>query len=133
MQVLFVNVTIRKAQQGLPLHGLAPIVDPSDEIIEVLLEALRWDMQHRRFGLQWDWKSFMPYQWNCLTCLRKTCQTKRAVSKVGISKKHIVFFIRYAISCSWVGPRSLATYHYYIFFFTTKCNTTITIITFPQL
>jgi len=32
-------------------HGLAPIVDPSDEIIEVLLAALRWDMQQRRFGL----------------------------------------------------------------------------------
>jgi hypothetical protein len=40
MQVLFVNEAIRKAQQGWPLHGLAPIVDPSDEIIEVLLAAL---------------------------------------------------------------------------------------------
>ena len=51
MQVLFVNEAIRKTQHGLPLHGLAPIVDPSDEIIEVLLAALRWDMQQRRFGL----------------------------------------------------------------------------------
>jgi hypothetical protein len=51
MQVLFVNEAIRKAQPGSPLHGLAPIVDPSDEIIEVLLAALRWDMQQRRFGL----------------------------------------------------------------------------------
>ena len=51
MQVLFVNEAIRKAQPGSPLHGLAHIVDPSDEIIEVLLAALRWDMQQRRFGL----------------------------------------------------------------------------------
>ena len=51
LQVLFVNDAIRKAQPGSPLHGLAPIVDPSDEIIEVLLAALRWDMQQRRFGL----------------------------------------------------------------------------------
>ncbi len=47
MQVLFVNELIRKAQPGPPLHGLAHIVDPSDEIIEVLLAALRWDMQRR--------------------------------------------------------------------------------------
>ncbi len=51
MQVLFVNEAIRKAQHGMPLHGLAPIVDPSDEIIEVLLAALWWDMQQRQFGL----------------------------------------------------------------------------------
>ena len=50
-QVHFVNDAIRAAQRGSPLHGLAPIVDPSDEIIEVLLAALRWDMQQRRFGL----------------------------------------------------------------------------------
>ena len=51
MQVQFVNDAIRKAQPGSKLHGLAPITDPSDEIIEVLLAALRWDMQQRRFGL----------------------------------------------------------------------------------
>ncbi len=51
MQVLFVNEAILKAQHGSPLHCLAPIVDPSEEIIEVLLAALRWDMQQRRFGL----------------------------------------------------------------------------------
>jgi hypothetical protein len=51
LQVRFVNDAIRKAQIGTKLHGLDPIVDPSDEIIEVLLSALRWDMQQRRFGL----------------------------------------------------------------------------------
>jgi hypothetical protein len=51
VQVQFVNDAIRKAQPGSKLHGLAPIADPSDEIIEVLLAALRWNMQQRRFGL----------------------------------------------------------------------------------
>ncbi len=54
MQVLFVNEAIQKALHGSPLHGLAPIVDPSNETIEVLLAALRWDMQQRRFGLMAD-------------------------------------------------------------------------------
>ena len=45
------NEAIRTAKRGSKLHGLEPIVDPSDEIIEVLLAALRWDMQQRRFGL----------------------------------------------------------------------------------
>ncbi len=51
MQVQFVNDTIRKALPCSKLHGLAPIIDPSDEIIEVLLAALRCDMQQPRFGL----------------------------------------------------------------------------------
>ena len=50
-QVRFVDDAILAAQRGSPLHGLATIVDPSDEIIEVLLAALRWYMQQRRFGL----------------------------------------------------------------------------------
>jgi hypothetical protein len=38
-------------QSGSKLYGLAPImnVEPSKEIIEVLLSALQWDMQQRRF------------------------------------------------------------------------------------
>ncbi len=48
---VFVNEAVCRAQHGSKLHGLGPIVDPSDEIIEVLLAALRWDMQQRRFGL----------------------------------------------------------------------------------
>jgi hypothetical protein len=51
----------------------------------------------------------MPYQWNCLTCSRKTCQTEQEGSKVGILKKLTVFFIRYEISCFCVGPRTSAT------------------------
>ncbi len=50
--MLLVNDAIRRAQPGSPLHGLPPIVDSSDEIIEVLLATLRWDMQQRRFGLK---------------------------------------------------------------------------------
>jgi hypothetical protein len=44
-------MTIRRAPHGSKLHGLEQIVDPSDEIIEVLLAALQWNMQQRRFGL----------------------------------------------------------------------------------
>jgi hypothetical protein len=42
-QVQFVNDAIRKAQPGSTLHGLrlAPIADPSDEIIKVLLGSLQ--------------------------------------------------------------------------------------------
>ena len=42
----FSNEAIRKTLQGSKLHSQAPIVAPSDEIIEVLLVAL----QQRRFG-----------------------------------------------------------------------------------
>jgi hypothetical protein len=51
---VFVNETIQKARHGSPLYCLAPIVDPSDEIIEALFAALQWDMQQRHFGLMAD-------------------------------------------------------------------------------
>jgi hypothetical protein len=33
LQVQFVNDAIRKAKPGSKLHGLAPIADPSDEVL----------------------------------------------------------------------------------------------------
>jgi hypothetical protein len=49
--VKFVNERIAAARAGMPLHGLQPIRDPSDEIIEVHLAALKWNILQRRFGL----------------------------------------------------------------------------------
>jgi hypothetical protein len=41
--------SIWSMMHGSKVHGLEPIVDPSDEIIEDLLAALRWDMQQHSF------------------------------------------------------------------------------------
>jgi hypothetical protein len=46
-----VNHQIASAPVGSPLRGLRPIEDPSDEIIEVHLSALKWNILQRRFGL----------------------------------------------------------------------------------
>jgi hypothetical protein len=51
LQVQLINDAVHKAQPRTKLHGLAPIADPSDEIIKGLLAALHWDMHQRRFGL----------------------------------------------------------------------------------
>ena len=47
----FVNDRIAAARAGTPLHGVQPIKDPSHEIIEVHLAALKWNILQRRFGL----------------------------------------------------------------------------------
>ena len=47
----FVNDRIAAARAGMPLHGIQSIKDPSDEIIEVHLAALKWNILQRRFGL----------------------------------------------------------------------------------
>ena len=47
----FVNDRIAAARAGMPLHGVQPIKDPSDEIVEVHLAALKWNILQRRFGL----------------------------------------------------------------------------------
>jgi len=46
-----VNHQIASAPVGSPLRGLKPIEDPSDEIIEVHVSALKWNILQRRFGL----------------------------------------------------------------------------------
>lgn len=53
-QVAFINNKIRTALPGSPLHGKAPVKDPSDALIEVHLAALKWNIQQRRFGLVAD-------------------------------------------------------------------------------
>ena len=50
-QVKYVNNKIASAPVASPLHGLRPIEDPSDEIIEVHISALKWNILQRRFGL----------------------------------------------------------------------------------
>ena len=45
------NHQIASAPVGSPLRGLKPIEDPSDEIIEVHVSALKWNILQRRFGL----------------------------------------------------------------------------------
>jgi hypothetical protein len=50
-QVKYVNNKIASAPVGSPLHGLRPIEDPSNEIIEVHISALKWNILQRRFGL----------------------------------------------------------------------------------
>jgi hypothetical protein len=54
LQILFVDDTISRTprcSKEPKLHGLELIVNPSDEIVEVLLAALRWDMHQHSFGL----------------------------------------------------------------------------------
>ena len=60
-------------------------------------------------SLQRDWTNCMPYLWNCSKCSKKTCQTEQEDRKVGISKRHIVFYIRCATFCCSVGQRTLVT------------------------
>ena len=45
------NETIAAALPGSPLYKLDHIKDPSDEIIEVHMAALKWNIMQRRFGL----------------------------------------------------------------------------------
>ena len=58
-----------------------------------------------------DWTNSMPYSWSsgCLTCSKTTCHTEQAGQRAGISKKHTVFFTRYATFCFLVGLRTSVT------------------------
>lgn len=50
-QVEYINAKIRAAKPGTPLHGLDPVSDPSEKLIEVHMASLKWNMQQRRFGM----------------------------------------------------------------------------------
>lgn len=47
----YINAKIRAAKPGTPLHGLDPVSDPSEKLIEVHMASLKWNMQQRRFGM----------------------------------------------------------------------------------
>ena len=51
IHVDFINNRIRTAFPGSPLHGIALVKDPSDELIEVHLATLKWNLQQLRMGL----------------------------------------------------------------------------------
>ena len=50
-QVEFINNKILTAVPGSPWYGKDPVSDPCDQLIEVHLAALKWDMQQHLFGL----------------------------------------------------------------------------------
>ncbi len=91
------NEAIRTARRGSKLYGLETIVDHvtksskffwrhcdgicNSPVLDLLLR---------------DWTNSMIYQWSCLNCSKKICQTELAGRKAGISRKHIVFFFRCA-------------------------------------
>ena len=56
-----------------------------------------------------DWTNSMIYQWSCLNCSKKKCQTELAGRKAGISEKHIVFFTRCATFFYLVGLKTSLT------------------------
>ena len=47
-QVEFLNTAIDQAPRGSLLHGLAHVSDPSDQIVEVLIKCMEWNIMTRR-------------------------------------------------------------------------------------
>ncbi len=50
-QVLELNNLIKAAQPGSPLYKLPPVVDPSNDVSDVLVKALEWIMLSREWNL----------------------------------------------------------------------------------
>ena len=48
MQVKFINSAIDTAPRSSPLHGLPHVSDPSDGIVEVLIQCMEWNLTTRR-------------------------------------------------------------------------------------
>ena len=47
-QVEFLNAAIDRAPRGTRLHGVAHISDPSDQIVEVLIKCMEWNLMTRQ-------------------------------------------------------------------------------------
>jgi len=48
MQVKSINSAIDAAQRSSPLHGLPHVSDPSDGVVEVLIQCMEWNLTTRR-------------------------------------------------------------------------------------
>jgi len=53
-QVALINAAIDRARPGSRLHGLAHVSDPSDEVVEVLIKCMEWNIGSRERGLTDD-------------------------------------------------------------------------------
>ena len=47
-QVEFINAEIDRAPRGSRLHRLAHVSDPSDQIVEVLIQCMEWNIMTRQ-------------------------------------------------------------------------------------
>ncbi len=50
-QVLELNNMIKAAPRDSPLHKMPPVVDASNDIADVLIKALEWNMLSREWNL----------------------------------------------------------------------------------
>ena len=50
-QVLLINKAIDAAKPGSRLYKLPPVADPSNEIVEVLIQCMEWNIASRQSGI----------------------------------------------------------------------------------
>ena len=50
-QVLLINRAIDAAKAGSPLYKLPHVADPSNEIVEVLIQCMEWNIESRQSGI----------------------------------------------------------------------------------
>ena len=50
-QVLLINKAIDAAKPGSPLYKLPHVADPSDDIVEVLIQCMEWNIASRQSGI----------------------------------------------------------------------------------
>jgi hypothetical protein len=50
-QVESINKAIKNAKKGPRLHGLPPVSDPSDEVVEVHIQCMDWNIATRQSGI----------------------------------------------------------------------------------
>jgi len=97
----------------MPLHGLQPIRDPGDEIIEVHLAALKWNILQRRFGLvASDLVKLQSSSAELLELLKTNlpgfCPTRQERQQAGILRRHTVFCTKFAKFFCMVGQKTSA-------------------------
>ena len=103
------NHQIASAPVGSPLRGLRPIEDPSDEIIEVHLSALKWNILQRRFGLvASDLAKLQQNSVELLELLKSNLQRRQEKSQVGTLKRLIAYCTKLAKFFSLDGQRTSA-------------------------
>ncbi len=50
-QVLLINRAIDAAKAGSPLYKLPHVADPSNKIVEVLIQCMEWNIESRQSGI----------------------------------------------------------------------------------
>jgi hypothetical protein len=99
-QVESINKAIKIAKKDSRLHGLPPLCNPSDEVVEVLIQCMEWNIATRQSSIaESELPELQHKAVDLLTFYKRICLKRQAKRESVILKRHTAFYTRSVRLC----------------------------------